>query len=178
MTLEEAVAGSKERLQIHEYGFMKPEKLVVSESVRMLCEQNACGCYGKTWACPPGVGPLEECERKMKSYENIFVFTTKHELEDSFDWDGMMDGKKEHEEMTPGVVELFRQHCPDMMVLSTEGCAKCEDCTYPDEPCRFPDELHPSIESYGVEVNRLAGTAGVNYINGQNTVTFFSCIFY
>ncbi|MBS6196320.1 MAG: DUF2284 domain-containing protein [Clostridiales bacterium] len=178
MTIQEAIAQEKNKLGIHEYGFVKTEDLVVSKGVRKLCEDNVCGCYGKTWACPPGVGALEECEKKMKAYENVFVFTTKHELEDSFDWEGMISGKQEHEKMEPAVVELFREHFEHMMVLSTEGCARCENCTYPEEPCRFPDKLHPSIESYGVEVNRLAKTAGIHYINGKDTVTYFSCIFF
>ena len=89
-----------------------------------------------------------------------------------------MAGKKAHETMCPGVVAFFRERFPDIMVLSTEGCARCEKCTYPDAPCRFPDRLTPSIESYGVEVNVLARQAGVRYHNGPNTVTYFSCVFF
>lgn len=178
MTIHELISTQQSDLKIHEYGFLKTEKLIVSQGVRNLCKDNVCGGYGKTWACPPGVGTLEECREKMMAYENVFVYTTKHDLEDSYDWEGMMDGKQAHEEMEPAVVALFREHYDNIMVLSTEGCAKCAKCTYPDQPCRFPETLHPSIESYGVEVNRLAGTAGIHYINGENTVTYFSCIFF
>ena len=181
MTLEqlkEEVTANREQLGIHQYGFLPTSKIVSSKMVRDLCKQNRCGAYGKSWACPPGVGTLEECAAKMKAYETVFVFTTKHDLEDSLDWEGMVAGKKAHEAMCPGVVEFFRARLADMMVLSTEGCSRCSDCTYPDAPCRFPDKLHPSIESYGVEVNVLARDAGVRYHNGPNTVTFFSCIFF
>ena len=178
MTLEQEVAANRERLGIHEYGFVPTAQIVTSQMVRKLCEQNACGAYGKTWACPPGVGTLEECAARMRAYDTVFVFTTRHELEDSLDWEGMAAGKKAHDAICPGVVDFFRARVGDMMVLSTEGCAHCATCTYPDAPCRFPDRLHPSIESYGVEVNVLAGSAGVRYHNGPNTVTFFSCIFF
>ena len=178
MALEQEIAESRERLGIHEFGFVPTKKLVVSQMVRDLCRQNSCGAYGKTWACPPGVGTLEECEAKMRAYDTVFVFTTRHELEDSLDWEGMVAGKKAHETITPGVVEFFRARLANMMVLSSEGCSRCEKCTYPDAPCRFPDKLHPSIESYGVEVNVLARSAHVRYHNGPNTVTYFSCIFF
>ena len=178
MTLAEEVAANRERLQIHEFGFVDTDKIVASQMVRDLCAKNSCGAYAKTWACPPGVGTLEECSAKMKAYKTCFVFTTRHELEDSLDWEGMMEGKKAHEAMTPAVVDFFRERVGRMMVLSTEGCSRCGQCTYPDEPCRFPETLHPSIESYGVEVNVLARDAGVRYHNGPNTVTYFSCIFY
>ena len=90
----------------------------------------------------------------------------------------MMEGKKRHSDLCPAIADLFRQHGKTLLILSAEGCCRCETCTYPDAPCRFPDTLYPSIESYCVEVNRLAKTAGINYINGANTVTYFGCIIY
>ena len=106
------------------------------------------------------------------------MFTTVHALEDSYDFEGMMDAKDEHAKRCPKIFEPFTQAYENYMILSTEGCNRCAKCTYPDAPCRFPETLHPSIESYGVEVNRLAATAGINYINGANTVTYFSCVLY
>lgn len=178
MTLQEIIAEKKEALGIHQYAFLKTSDLVFSEEVRSMCRMNSCGQYGKTWACPPGTGTPEECQNKILKYENLFVFTTVHPLEDSYDFEGMMDGKQRHSEICPGVADLFRNNCSDLLILSAEGCFRCETCTYPDAPCRFPEKLYPSIESYCVEVNRLAKTAGVNYINGVNTVTYFGCIAY
>ena len=178
MTLKQALEAARSELGIHEFGFVPTKKIVASKMVRELCEQNACGAYGKSWACPPGVGTLEECRARMQAYETVFVFTTRHELEDNLDWEGMVAGKQAHDQVTPRVVEFFQGLIPDAMVLGSEGCAHCAKCTYPDAPCRFPEKLHPSIESYGVEVNVLARDARVRYHNGPNTVTFFSCIFF
>ena len=139
---------------------------------------NSCGQYGTTWACPPGVGTLEECKSRILKYQHLFVFTTVHELEDSYDFEGMMEGKERHNALCPNIAESFRNEYPDLLILSAEGCNRCKTCTYPDAPCRFPDTLYPSIESYCVEVNRLASTAGIHYINGENTVTYFGCIMY
>ncbi|MBQ9912152.1 MAG: hypothetical protein IJM49_03895 [Firmicutes bacterium] len=44
--------------------------------------------------------------------------------------------------------------------------------------CRFPDELQPSIEGYGLYVLELARLAGIRYNNGQSTVTFFGAVVY
>lgn len=178
MDLKEYIASNRETLGIHQYAFLPTSDLVFSPGVRELCKMNSCGSYGKTWACPPGVGTLEECQQRISGYQNLFVFTTVHPLEDSYDFEGMMNGKKKHDEICPGIADLFRKNYANLLILSNEGCHRCESCTYPDAPCRFPDTLYPSIESYGVEVNRLAKTAGINYINGANTVTYFSCILY
>ena len=172
------IAAQKDALGIHQYAFLKTTDLVFSQGVRSLCEMNSCGQYGKTWACPPGTGTLEECQARVMAFENLFVFTTLHPLEDSYDFEGMMEGKKRHSDLCPAIADLFRQHGKTLLILSAEGCCRCETCTYPDAPCRHPDTLYPSIESYCVEVNRLAKTAGINYINGANTVTYFGCIIY
>ena len=66
----------------------------------------------------------------------------------------------------------------DKLILSGDGCDRCEKCTYPDAPCRFGNEVYPTVESYGVEVNKLAETVNINYINGANTVTYFGCVIY
>lgn len=178
MSVSEYISTHREELGIHQFAFMKTADLIFSDGVRKLCEVNSCGQYGKTWACPPGVGSLTECKEKVLKYENLFVFTTMHPLEDSFDFEGMEDGKAKHNQVCPAIANLFREHYEDLLILSAEGCSRCDACTYPDAPCRFPETLFPSIESYGVEVNRLAAKAGVNYINGANTVTYFGCILY
>lgn len=178
MCVKDYIAAHSKELGIHQFAFLKTSDLVFTEGVRSLCEMNSCGQYGKTWACPPGVGTLEECKEKVLKFENLFVFTTKHELEDSFDFEGMEKGKAKHNEICPAIAELFQQNFESLLILSAEGCSRCDTCTYPDAPCRFPDTLFPSIESYGVEVNRLAATANINYINGANTVTYFGCIMY
>ncbi len=178
MPIQDTIRLQKEALGIHEYAFMNTGDLVFSQGVRNLCEMNSCGEYGKTWACPPGVGTMEECQSKLLRYQHFFVFTTLHPLEDSYDFEGMMEGKERHRERCPAIAALFEKEYQDVFILSAEGCGRCERCTYPDAPCRFPDTLYPSIESYCVEVNRLAASAGIHYINGANTVTYFGCIFY
>ena len=65
---------------------------------------------------------------------------------------------------------------PPFKLLSTGGCHLCKTCTYPDAPCRFPDRMSPSISSYGIIAANLAESAGMPYINGENTVTYFGLL--
>ncbi len=179
MDLEKIIAEKQEELKIHQFGFTTTDKLNINQGVRDLCEMNSCGRYGNSWSCPPAVGTVEECRDRIMKYKNVFVYSTKHDLEDSFDFEGMMDGKDAHEKISGKVVEYFRSLVPgDMLILSGDGCCRCKKCTYPDAPCRFPGEVYPTVESHGVEVYRLAQTVNINYINGKDTVTYFSCIMY
>ncbi|MCD8132303.1 MAG: DUF2284 domain-containing protein [Clostridiales bacterium] len=179
MELAEIIAEKQKELKIHQFGFMGTDQLSIQQGVRDLCEMNSCGRYGNSWSCPPAVGTLEECRSRIMQYKNVFVYTTKHDLEDSYDFEGMMAGKDAHEEISRKVAAYFRSLVPgDLLILSGDGCARCATCTYPDAPCRFPGEVCPTVESYGVEVYRVAQTLNINYINGKNTVTYFSCILF
>lgn len=178
MDIRQIMEEKREELGIWQIGFTTTDMLQFKDEVRKLCEANYCGHYGKSWACPPGVGTVEECKARALKYKNVFVFTTKNDIEDSFDFEGMMEAKEIHDAVCDRVVEFFKTMKPDCYSLSGESCSRCSKCTYPDAPCRFPEKLSPSVESIGVQVNDLAKTVNVNYINGQNTVTYFGCILF
>jgi len=141
-----------------------------------MCKLNYCGQYGTRWTCPPGTGSLEKIVEELSRYKNIFVFTTKHSIEDSFDIEGMMEARKLHDEIQSDVKKALAGK--DVKILGVGGCSLCEKCTYPSSPCRFPDRVTPAMEACGINVVTLSATLGINYINGANTVTYFSAIFY
>lgn len=159
-----------------EYALIKTEEIPFRDYVVEACARNACGQYGKTWQCPPGVGSLEEVKAKCLAYNNALVFSTCHALEDSFDIEGMREGRFAHERTTDEVVRLFGD--TKIRALSAEGCGLCQVCTYPNAPCRFPDRARSSVEANAISVVELAAHCGINYKNGQNTVTYFSVILY
>ena len=152
------------------------EKLKFRGEVADACKKNYCGMYGKSWTCPPGVGDYRDLEIEIKKYPRFFVFTTKHDIEDSFDIDGMADGKAKHTEVENKIRKALKG--TDYRALSAGGCNRCEKCTYPSAPCRFPEETIPSIEACGISVVELAADLNINYVNGQNTVTYFSIILF
>lgn len=158
---------------VFQYGIVKTEDIQFAQDVRNMCAANVCRQYGKTWACPPAVGTVEECRQRVLQYENMLVFSGKYKLEDSFDFEGMKAGMKDFKEMSRRLNAAVKPLLSRYLILSNEGCDLCASCTYPDAPCRFPDQSHGALEGYGIFVNQLANQAGINYINGANTVTYF-----
>lgn len=154
------------------------EKIRFGEDIVAACASNACGRYGKFWTCPPGVGTLEELKAKYTKYRTAFVFTTKHELEDSFDFEGMMRGGKEHQCAESLIFDEVKAAGGALLGAGGGGCQNCAECTYPTAPCRFPERARPSVEACGISVVELARECGVNYHNGPNTVTYFSVVFF
>jgi hypothetical protein len=108
----------------------------------------------------------------------MLVLTKKYDLEDSFDFEGMMAGHSDFAQTCDQLAVHLAGRRSNYLILSNEGCLRCPSCTYPDAPCRFPNQLQPSLEAFGILVNPLAQAAGVNYINGKDTVTYFGALLY
>ena len=108
----------------------------------------------------------------------MLLFTKKYELEDSFDFEGMIDGLKDFKKTAEEFQSSLKGVLKNCIVLSNQQCARCEKCTYPDAPCRFPEYLHHSLEGYGFVVSDLANEAGVRYNNGANTVTYLGALLF
>ena len=162
---------------ICDYAFIQIQEIPFKEEVRHIC-RSECPRYGKSWSCPPAVGTVEECRERCQYYEGGFLFTTMAEVPDLEDMEGMLATRKDHEEVTREIEELFIHEGQEVLVLSTESCAICEHCTYPDAPCRFPDRMFPSLEGYGILVIGLAELCGITFLNGNNLVTWFSLLLY
>jgi predicted metal-binding protein len=64
-------------------------------------------------------------------------------------------------------------------MLGAGGCRVCPVCAKKtDEPCRHPELAMSSLETYGINVSKLAASAGMKYINGKDTVTYFGAVLF
>ena len=64
---------------IFEYRVLDTGDIKVQSRVRTICKQE-CERYGSTWACPPAVGELSECEKKIRSYPKAVFFSSVAEV--------------------------------------------------------------------------------------------------
>ena len=178
MLNRELLEAQLSELPLYVYHFMKPEALEFSERIRWICEHE-CPMYGKSWACPPAVGTVEECQKKCLRYENALLISTIVEVSDIANIDETLATRPDHEAITNQVRDLFRQQGIDPYILSTESCAECERCACLDgEACRFPERMHPCVESHGINVLPTIEDLGLAFQYGENVVTWFSILLY
>lgn len=146
---------------------------------RAMCQSNACGMYGKCWTCPPYVGESKALITEAKSYHTAVVYQTVSPLEDSYDIEGMLAAGSRQNKLTQAVQALILEAGETRFLhLGAGGCRRCTVCAKADEqPCRFPKEALASLEGYCIDVSRLASSCGMRYVNGVNTVTYFSVLF-
>jgi predicted metal-binding protein len=161
------------------FGEAEVSQMRFDPEFRALCEKNTCGYYGACWTCPPDAGPLEELMTRVRGYERALVFQTIYPLEDSFDIEGMHEASLRHNRLVQAVQAAAKASGEDGLVLGAGACGACKTCTKREgKPCRFPERAVLSLEACGVDVSQLAKLAGLKYINGANTVTYFGVLLY
>ena len=166
---EEALKG-----KAFEWAVVPTRDITFSRDLLKICESNKCGRYNKYWTCPPAVDSFEKQKENILAFSSAFVFTTKWDLEDSFDYEGMVKAGDKHRLLTAEMQYKFGKANP---VYGTGGCKECETCAYPD-PCKFPEKVYHSISAAGINVSELSKACGIRYNNGPNTTTYFSFILF
>ena len=178
MINKELLEAKLSALPLYIYAFIDPKGLEFSDRIRWICEHE-CPMYGKSWACPPGVGCVAKCKGKCMDYENCLMISSITEVEDITDINETLATRPEHEKLTNQVGDLMRELGAEPYILSTEACAECEHCAYLDgQPCRFPDRMHPCVESHGINVIPVLEENGLEFQFGSNVVTWISLLFF
>ena len=154
-------------------------EISLDASFRAMCESNFCGNYGKSYQCPPHVGQIYDLMKRICSFQHALVYQTVSTLEDSYDFEGMMEAGNMHNRLTQNLYSYVKECMPNkkFLILGAGGCRICKSCAILiNEPCRNPERAIGSLEAYGINVSKLAQAAGMNYINGKDTVTYFGLI--
>ena len=156
------------------------DRIVTNAAYRDMCTANACGNYGRCWTCPPSAGDIHVLMARVKTYSHALAYQTVGQLEDSCDYEGMMEAGSVHNRLMLALRErIAEERLPRTLYLGAGGCPVCPVCAKrTDEPCRHPELAVSSLEAYGVDVAAMAEEAGMRYINGENTVTYFGAVLF
>ena len=103
-----------------EAGFTHSAPLDVStlelrDEVRAMCSANTCRAYGKNWSCPPACGELEELRQRFAQYSRGILVQTVGEVEDSMDFEGMMEAEAAHKEHFGVLHEKLLEQWPGLL---------------------------------------------------------------
>lgn len=167
-------------LQASHTAWITTDLIPFAPELRELCAQNSCGSYKTSWVGPPAIGTVEELMLKVQAFPGGMVVQTVGQLEDSFDYPGMVAAREDHDAMFNRVVAAVRDQVPGVRILplSVGCCHICGTCTYPDQPCLRPDEAFASVEAYGIHVNAMLTNCGLKYNNGPDTVSYVGLILF
>ena len=96
--------------------------------------------------------------------------------DDDFDIEAMMDAEALQKERVGELHALLMKEVPEARVLAAGTCTLCKKCSFPDEPCRFPDQAMVSMEAAGLVVSDTCTAAGIPYNHGKLTLAYSSCV--
>lgn len=120
-------------------GPLDPKTIVLKPEVRQMCA--SCRMYNTRWSCPPGCGPLDECTETIARHQWGILVQSVGELEDTLDYEAMKETETLHKERFLKMYKLLREQGCTVLALGAGCCVNCKECTYPDSPCRFPEEI-------------------------------------
>ena len=149
--------------------------IVFMPEVRDMCNADRCHQYGKNWRCPPGCGSIEDATERASGYSYGILVQTIGHMEDDFDYETIQSAGAQHKDNFAALVKRLRGRYADMLPMGAGTCTICEACTYPDAPCRFPEESISSMEAYGLWVSKVCELSSIPYNNGKQTITYVSC---
>lgn len=145
--------------------------------VRAMCAHNKCHQYNANWSCPPGCGTLEECRSHIRTFQKGLLVQTVGNLDDSMDYESMLRIERLHKQYFLKFDEYLSQRYPGRLSIGSGCCTRCDRCTYPDAPCRFPDKMISSMEAYGMLVTQVCLKNHLPYYYGEGTIAYVSCYF-
>ena len=148
------------------------------QEVRDMCNEAQCHRYNTSWSCPPACPPLDELRERALSYTGGIIVQTAGEIEDSLDWEAMMEIEKKHKANFAKFCDELKKEFSSIMPMSAGSCALCENCAYPENPCRFPEKMSPSMEACGIFVSKLCKSNGLEYNYGPEKMAYTSCVLF
>ena len=131
------------------YKWIDPEKIIVSQWVRMKCKFG-CGEYGRGGACPPNTPSVAECEQFFREYSDAVILHFEGLMdkpEDRHAWSRKINAKLVMLER-----EVFLAGYERAFMLFMDSCCFCKECTGDRETCTEPRMSRPAPEAMAVDV--------------------------
>jgi predicted metal-binding protein len=148
---------------IDEALLINTEDIAVAEWVRLKCKYG-CKKYGRSWCCPPETLTPEQARQVLAEYTKAILLSgtvTRTE----FYKDNNQKRRKQVIAWKGSVAierHLFLLGYYKAFALVPETCALCKDCLYPN-PCRFPTDRRPSVESFSIDVFQTLKKVGKGF---------------
>lgn len=122
---------------------------------------------------------MEACRERCLSYKACLIIGTVTQVQDISNLEECLSTRGDHEAITSQVGDLLREQGVEPYILSSQACALCAHCTYPEgKPCRHPEKMHPCIESHGINLIPTLEAMGLEFTYSQDVITWYSLLFF
>ena len=132
-----------------DYQWIDPQKIVVSQWVRMKC-MFGCGEYGRGASCPPNTPSVAACRQFFHEYNDAVILHFQGKMEkpeDRHAWSAKINVKLSKLER-----EVFLSGQERAFCLFMDSCNICQECTGDRQTCKEPRLSRPGPEAMAVDV--------------------------
>lgn len=140
-----------------DYKWIQPEKIVVSQWVRMKCTFG-CSEYGKSGCCPPNTPSVFDCRQWFDEYQQVVILHFAKKV------DKPEDRKAWSAQVNQGLAKLEREvflaGYPKAFALFMDSCRLCTECAAARSGCKHPESARPGPEAMAVDVFMTARECG------------------
>lgn len=151
------------------------EAIAVAEWVRVKCKYG-CDKFGTSWCCSPETPGPEQVRAILAEYRRALLLRATSSNQD-FYRDNQRKRRKQVSSWKGTVAierRLFLSGYYKAFALAAERCALCKNCAHP-EPCRFPKDKRPSVESFSIDVFKTIENAGREFTVEDRVDAEYSC---
>ena len=150
-----------------------------SQELAASCSPQTCQKYGSCWTCPPGAGSFEELQLHITSRsKGVLVQTIRDNVDYYEDWEVLSETRTLHNDRLDRLAQAMKAELDNVAEFSTGGCDVCGSCSYPDAPCKKPNEQRLSLSAHGVAVGTTCQNAGMDYSFENGRVRFVGMVLY
>ena len=166
-------------IPVYQFGFVQPTDIFFDESLREYCKLR-CPHYKTSWSCPTAIRSIASCKERCLSYTEGMFFSTILEKSNPrrLMWKDSEKNINSHEKMTLELEKSISSLGLQTYIVSSDKCNICNKCAYPKEPCRYPELMHPCLESHGIMLSSIANLLGMDYYLEDGSRLMFSLILY
>jgi len=166
-----------EKIGFRDFIEFNPCLLIPEERIREYCYENLCGHYGKHYMCPPIIGSIEEIKSRLGDYNKAILVRYKEEFDVTRD---KMKVKRSKIDFHKRILELenfLNQTGIDAWGLVGGSCSFCIECkAISNKPCKHPHKARPSLESLGIDVQKLLDNFGLDNNFYPDKIVWTGCI--
>jgi len=149
------------------------EDIEFSPATSEWCKNGShCPNYGNNWSCPPESPYME---KKLMRYDQFFLLIFEFDISHLpvTKVKKVPNPRHYNGSIRKGLANLIDEfilnniRTEDFLVLAGGGCRICKNKRYGGcarevgKPCRFPDRMHYSMESVGIDVDETLRKIGI-----------------
>lgn len=166
-----------EKLGLKEFIEFDPSVLIPEERIRVYCYQNLCGNYGKHYMCPPFIGTVEEIKSKLSNYNKAILVRYSEKVNANEDMRKVKRSKIDFHKKILELENFLSQKGIESWSLVGGSCSFCIECkAITNRPCKHPHKARPSLESLGIDVQKLLDDFGIDNKFFSDKIVWTGCI--